>query len=256
MNTRSTTLIIIAIIVGITVIYYPNLKYKLGANIEPASTFIEKKYKINNISKIYSSDGIIVHYSQQDKDDILVKGPENVVSALKINKRADGLLKLEISIGDKFNYLSEKEQLHVWISKPNIHYFQAMSKSCIYITDTLRSSENINIATYSGALVKLSAIKAPIIELESYTGSNITVHSVKAETLKVKAFTKSTIKVFGVASSINYTASSASIDANNLYAHKGTALAMNEGSITSAINDADIKELTGGHISNSTNKKK
>lgn len=205
---------------------------KFGPTIEPSSNLVSKSYTFDDIHGISVAFGIIVQYTQQPQTtSIKLTGPQNVVDALEITKEATKTLSLEIPDGDKFNYTSDDERLHVWISAPDINNFQAIDGAVINIPNGLKSDKNISAEAYSGSVVRFNHVYAAKIKLESHIGSEIVATDISTDRLDIEAHNESTITVTGNARASNFTASSASIDAVNL--------------ISDQVN---ISELPGGKI--------
>lgn len=215
---------------------------KFGSRIDPSPEVVSKSYTFDNIQGISAAFGIIVHYAQQPQTaPIKVTGPQNVVDALEIKKDELQTLSLEIPDGDKFNYASDDERLHVWISAPNVSSFQAISEAVINVSDTLKSNKSINVKTYIKSIVKFKSIQAEAVNLESYIDSEITVSNIHTDKLDAASHNGSVITIAGNAKATYLTASNATINAMELTTKQPHVSELLDGEIKLTTQNTDIE---------------
>lgn len=199
--------------------------------IKPSDKIVSKQYKYEKIRGVSVSDEIILNYFPIARsNNVLVTGPDNVVSALKMKRDVAGILHFEISGRDKFKYDSDNQRLHIQVSIPCINHFKAMNGSSIYVMDNLYSSNEIIAQAYSDSQIKFAVLQASKVNFASYTDSEITA-CIKSDNCNVQSYTNSTISLSGFASFLNVTVSASIVDASKLSCKRITETTIDEGKL-------------------------
>ncbi len=164
-----------------------------------ASKEIEvREYHLSPVSNINASTDVIIIISPgYTKNTITVKGSKNVLDALVLKDNGNGRLSVSLDHGGRFNYRSENQKAHVYITSNQITHLICSSGAKIDVTDTIRCQDHFIMETMTGGSISFNGVISPAINAKAFTGGSIILQGIISEILNAQAFTGGFISISG-----------------------------------------------------------
>lgn len=215
---------------------------------DPSQTIVTQTRQIGGMQGITASPGVIVTYVQGEMQPVKVKGPENMVKYLKIERRNNGDCIFEVEDADRFNCTKKAQLVNVIVQSPDVHDFKAVGMAFVNIP-SIDLKEPLNAMVTSGGCIIFGKVSSPSIKMEAYSGGSIEASSVVSDILEAGAWSNSSIRLAGESEFVKYEVFSSEIHAGNLKADRGE-IEILHGAIFSSIKNPSISKQIKGKFLN------